>query len=235
MNPRLPTREGDFKDVKEDVRTSHFISLLWRQHHEDCSYLFYCGRPRAGRDRLLCQPAYRRCPSRALARGCAADRPNQSPPTSEPPAGLPTAKVERGNLIRTVPAKGTVKLEEVEVGTQMTGMIAYFGPDPDNPSKPLGLRLACSQGHGVGADRPEDLSGPGRLCRSRTDGGQGQLVQLQAKRDQTEAGMEAGQEPAATSRPSPTPITTWPLSNFRMAEANVARERRRSKKRKRRC
>ena len=47
-------------------------------------------------------------------------------PKSKPPAGLPTAKVERGNLICTVPAKGTVKLEEVEVGTQITGMIADF-------------------------------------------------------------------------------------------------------------
>ncbi len=39
-------------------------------------------------------------------------------PTSKPQAGLPTAKVERGNLICTVPAKGTVKLEEVEVGSR---------------------------------------------------------------------------------------------------------------------
>ena len=31
--------------------------------------------------------------------------PTNCRPTSEPHAGLPTAKVERGNLIRTVPAK----------------------------------------------------------------------------------------------------------------------------------
>ena len=37
-------------------------------------------------------------------------------PAREPSPKVPTVKVQRGNMVRTISAKGTVKLEEVEVG-----------------------------------------------------------------------------------------------------------------------
>jgi HlyD family secretion protein len=47
-----------------------------------------------------------------------------------------TAVAERGELLATINATGTIEPEEViDIGAQVAGMIKKFGPDPKNPKK----------------------------------------------------------------------------------------------------
>ena len=136
------------------------------------------------------------------------------------PPALRTATIKRGDLARTLSAKGTVKLEEVEVGAQVTGMIAAFGCDPADPGKPLDCG-ARPRRHGAGADRSDDLPGPGRLCRASILKARANLLQARAKCDQ------AGQEwkRAESLRPAKAIADSdydLAMATFRMAAANVA-------------
>jgi HlyD family secretion protein len=48
-----------------------------------------------------------------------------------------TSAVERGNLLATISATGTIQPEQViDVGAQVAGMVKHFGPDPRDPSNP---------------------------------------------------------------------------------------------------
>ncbi len=221
MQPRLPTREGDFAGVKEDVRTSHLISLLWRQHHEDGTDLFYRGRPGGGHPGLL-WPAARRGTRRARS-AAAATRPiakTVARPKSKPPAGLPTAKVERGNLICTVPAKGTVKLEEVEVGTQITGMIADFASDPDNPSKPLDCGSRVRKGMVLAHIDPTIYQAQVDYAEAALTAAKANLAQLKAHCDQTEQEWKRAKSLLPAKAIADTDYDLA-VSNFRTAESNV--------------
>src|SRR5262249_46749868 len=52
------------------------------------------------------------------------------------PAGFRTAHVERGDLVTTINATGTIEPEEViDVGAQVAGQILTFGPDPRSGGK----------------------------------------------------------------------------------------------------
>src|SRR5438445_9182062 len=50
--------------------------------------------------------------------------------------GFRTAIAERGELLATINATGTIEPEEViDIGAQVAGMIKEFGPDPKDPNK----------------------------------------------------------------------------------------------------
>src|SRR5438132_11596004 len=56
--------------------------------------------------------------------------------SSQPRNNFRTAKVERGRLVATIGATGTVEPEEVvDVGAQVAGRIEYLGADPSDPKK----------------------------------------------------------------------------------------------------
>ncbi len=53
-----------------------------------------------------------------------------------------TAPIERGDLLVTITATGTVEPEEVvDVGAQIMGRIVEFGPDPNDPTKYLWIMV----------------------------------------------------------------------------------------------
>src|SRR5215470_19945646 len=55
---------------------------------------------------------------------------------SHPTAAYRTAPVERGTLLATISATGTIQPEEViDVGAQVQGMIQEFGHDPKDSRK----------------------------------------------------------------------------------------------------
>ena len=69
-----------------------------------------------------------------------------------------TAKVERGDLVATIGATGTVEPEEViDVGAQVAGQILEFGKDTDG--KPVDYGSDVEAGHDPGADRRLGLQG----------------------------------------------------------------------------
>src|SRR6516164_2512167 len=52
--------------------------------------------------------------------------------------GYRTVELERGNLLATISATGTIEPEEVvDVGAQVAGMIKAFGRDPRDSNKPI--------------------------------------------------------------------------------------------------
>lgn len=58
-----------------------------------------------------------------------------------------TTVVERGNLLATVAATGTLEPEEViDVGARVAGQIKSFGADPSDPNKPIDFRSEVEEG-----------------------------------------------------------------------------------------
>ncbi len=58
-----------------------------------------------------------------------------------------TVKAERGQLLATINATGTIEPEEViDIGAQVAGMIKEFGRDPKDPSKSIDYRSEVNAG-----------------------------------------------------------------------------------------
>src|SRR5262249_18793685 len=58
-----------------------------------------------------------------------------------------TASVERGTLLATISATGTIQPEEaIDVGAQVAGMIKEFGPDPRDSTKHVDYGKAVEEG-----------------------------------------------------------------------------------------
>lgn len=66
---------------------------------------------------------------------------------SETTASFRTAPVQRGNLLITISATGTLQPEEViDVGAQVAGKIESFGSDPNNPGRPIDYGTMVEEG-----------------------------------------------------------------------------------------
>ena len=142
-------------------------------------------------------------------------------PAREPCPKFPTAKVQRGNLVRTITAKGTIKLEEVEVGAQVTGMIACFGSDAADPNKPLDCGAHVRRGMVLAQIDPTVYNAQVDYAEAALASARSSLAQLQAKRDQTERAWKR----ALTLRPQKAIADTdydAAATELRMATANAA-------------
>jgi HlyD family secretion protein len=161
-------------------------------------------------------------PAAGVSASAAAHPIAQTPgrPRSEPHAAPPTAKVERGNLICTVPAKGTVKLEEVEVGSQITGMIADFGRDPDNPNKPLDCGSHVRKGMVLAHIDPTIYKAQVDYAEAALMAAKANLVQLEAHRDQTQQEWKRAKSLLPAKAIADTDYDLA-LMNLRTAESNV--------------
>ncbi len=142
-------------------------------------------------------------------------------PTREASPSFPTAKVERGNLVRTISATGTVKLEEVEVGAQVTGMIASFGSDPADPNKPLDCGSHVRRGMVLAQIDPTIYAAQVEFAEAALSAAGSSLLQLQAKRDQTERAWKRAQILRTKQAIADTDYDTA-ATDFRMAKASAA-------------
>src|SRR5437868_3982706 len=58
-----------------------------------------------------------------------------------------TAAAERGELLATINATGTIEAEEnIDIGAQVQGMIKEFGKDPKNPKKTIDYGSEVEEG-----------------------------------------------------------------------------------------
>src|SRR6266849_3655163 len=58
-----------------------------------------------------------------------------------------TAVAERGELLATINATGTIEAEEnIDIGAQVQGMIKKFGPDPKDPKKTIDYGSEVEEG-----------------------------------------------------------------------------------------
>ena len=139
----------------------------------------------------------------------------------EPPPALRTATIKRGDLSRTLRAKGTVKLEEVEVGAQVTGMIAAFGCDPADPGKPLDCGAHVYDGMVLARIDPTIYQAQVDCAEASILKARANLLQARAKCDQAEHELKRAESlrPAKAIADSDYDLV---MATFRMAAANVA-------------
>jgi HlyD family secretion protein len=142
-------------------------------------------------------------------------------PARQPRPEILTTKVQRGNLVRTISAKGTVKLEEVEVGAQVTGMIASFGSDPADPNKPLDCGSHVRRGMILAQIDPTVYKAQVEYAEAALSAAKSSLAQLRAKRDQTERAWKRAQALHAKKAVADTDYDLA-ATDFRMAAASAA-------------
>ena len=159
--------------------------------------------------------------------------------STEAPGNFRTGTIERGDLLITITATGTLESEElVDVGAQVVGRIKEFGLDPRGETNPRYKDKIIESGSPVHermllAQIDDSLyvaafnQAQAALERAKAD-----LIQLQAKRDQTDAEWKRAQrlhELKLSSLSSPvgkeSPTSTLTIqgisdSDFILAKAN---------------
>jgi HlyD family secretion protein len=101
-----------------------------------------------------------------------------------------TAPIERGNLVTTVTATGTIEPEElVDVGAQVAGMVKGIGPDPASSSRLIahGTRVEA----GTVLARLDDALYKTRVSQTKAslENAEAELAQTEARRRQAEQDM----------------------------------------------
>jgi HlyD family secretion protein len=93
-----------------------------------------------------------------------------------------TTQVEKGNLLATISATGTIEPEEViDVGAQVAAKIEYFGQDPTDSTRTIDYRSVV---HGPVRDKDGQIVKPGTLLAQLDD------RLFKARVEQTKAAVE---------------------------------------------
>jgi HlyD family secretion protein len=104
--------------------------------------------------------------------------------TARPAASYRTATVERGTLLASVAASGTIEPEEVvDVGAQVAGQIKEFGRDPHDSSRPIDYGSEVQEGTVLA--RLDDS-----LFKARVEQARGQVAEARAQIAQADADLQ---------------------------------------------
>ena len=131
------------------------------------------------------------------------------------------ATIQRGDLLSTISATGTVEPEEVvDVGAQVAGKIESFGRNPDTPDKTIDFGSIVHKGTVLANIDPTIYKAQvdqaeATLRRARAD-----LEQLRAKRAQTEQEWRRAESLRPTKAIADTDYDLA-VANFKVADANV--------------
>ena len=140
---------------------------------------------------------------------------------TEPPMTFKTAKIKRDTLLVTTGATGTAEPEDlIDVGAQVTGRILSFGPDPHRPGKTIDYGTAVEQGMVLAIIDPTIYDAQVAQTTAALAHAKADLLQLQAKRDQTEQDWKRAQLLLPQSAIAQTDYDLA-HANCLMAEANV--------------
>ncbi len=151
-----------------------------------------------------------------------------------------TDRVNRGSLVATITATGTIEPEEViDVGAQVAGQILSFGQDPNDPRRTIDYGSQVEQGT-VLAHIDDSLYAPEvqiaradlGLCVADVRRTESELVQMRAKLYQSERDWERAKKLGPTNSISQTDYdtmqNTWETSRASVpaAEATVEKAKR---------
>ncbi len=159
---------------------------------------------------------------------------------AEPAPNFRTAEVERGELLVTISASGTLEPEEVvDVGAQVVGRIKELGPDPRGKTDPafkdehVDYNSVVSEGDLLAQIDQSLFLASLNQAQAAVDRAKADLLQMQAKEIQTEAEWKRAQrlrEVKLTSvlssaarnsnLPAPTTIKGISDADFILAKAN---------------
>ncbi|MEN6458139.1 MAG: efflux RND transporter periplasmic adaptor subunit [Thermoguttaceae bacterium] len=135
---------------------------------------------------------------------------------------LGTVAVQRGDLVSTISATGTIEAEEVvNIGAQVAGLIVEFGPDRKAPSKPVDFCSVVEKGDLLAKIDPTCYKAALEQAEATLQKSEADLMQLRAKLRQTQREWKRAQSLHPKNAIADTDYDTA-LSNYESAEAAVA-------------
>ncbi len=143
---------------------------------------------------------------------------------ADPPVSYRIATVTRGDLVSTISATGTAEPEEVvDVGAQVVGRIKSLGQDPGDPQKKKTIDYGSVVEENTILALIDDAvykaqvnQAKASLARAKAD-----LIQLQAKAEQTKAEWKRAESLRATKAIADTDYDLA-VANYKVAQANLA-------------
>lgn len=133
-----------------------------------------------------------------------------------------TATIQRGDLLSTISATGTVEPEEVvDVGAQVAGLIVEFGPDPRDRTKLIDFGSVVEKDTVLAKIDPTSYEAALEQAEATLERSEADLQQLEAKCEQSEQEWKR----AETLRPKKAIAETdydTARANCRVAKANLA-------------
>jgi HlyD family secretion protein len=107
------------------------------------------------------------------------------------PVAFRTVRVNRGDLMATITATGTLEPEEVvDVGAQIAGEIVSFGPDPNDPSRSVSHGSVVDQGTVLVRLDPKVYHARVNQARASVAKAEADVEQSQVKVRQTQRELE---------------------------------------------
>jgi HlyD family secretion protein len=141
---------------------------------------------------------------------------------SAPVVRFRTTEVERGDLLLTIEATGTVEPEEVvDVGAQVAGLIQEFGTDPHDPNKLIDYGTAVEQGTVLAKIDPTPYEAALDQAEATLERSQADLQQLEAKCEQAKQDWKRAESLRPKGAIAGTEYDTA-VANYKVAEANIA-------------
>ncbi len=140
-----------------------------------------------------------------------------------------TATVEKGNLVATISATGTVEPEEViDVGAQVAGKINTFGKDPKDPTKFIDYRTEVDEGtilaeidRSVYQSQLEQAQAQLVAAQVGVQKSKADLEQMRAKLAQATADWKRAESGGTLAGLSQSDLDTY-KANYQVASANVS-------------
>ena len=140
---------------------------------------------------------------------------------ADPPASFRTATVERGELLWTISATGTVEPEEVvDVGAQVVGRIKNLGVDPTDPTKTIDYGSVVQEGTVLAQIDDAVYKAQVDQARASLLRAQADLLQMKAKLDQSKREWERAESLRPTKAIADTDYDLA-VANYEVAKANV--------------
>jgi HlyD family secretion protein len=142
--------------------------------------------------------------------------------SAEPLVTFRRVAVKRGDLPATITATGTVEPEEiVDVGAQVTGMIAKLGNDPNNPTKDIDYGSHVHVGTVLAHIDDTLYQASVDQAKANLANAEANLLQLQAHCDQTKQEWQRAEKLRPTQAIADTDYDL-DVANYKQAVANVS-------------
>lgn len=141
---------------------------------------------------------------------------------ADAPVTYRTAPIQHGDVCPTISATGTVEPEDlIDVGSQVSGKILSFGPDPDNPQKTVDFNSVVHKDMLLATIDRTYYQAQADQAKAAMQKAEADLKQLEAKCEQTKQEWKRAESLRPLSAIADTDYDTA-VANYRVAEANVA-------------
>jgi len=132
-----------------------------------------------------------------------------------------TAPIQRGDLLCTISATGTVEPEEVvDVGAQIMGRVVEFGRDPKDPSKFVDYGSVVEEGTVLARIDPTPYEATLEQAEAALQRAKAELLQLEAKYEQAEKEWRRAETLRSKNAIAETDYDTI-VANHKAAKANL--------------